>query len=83
MENPASWGPVEQTIHREYQQWLSDRDAGLVGASLAMRIATALRKAGLIVGEFTIDHRARGGQLVTESGLRSDGTAWKEQGDGG
>jgi hypothetical protein len=82
MENPASWGPVEQTVHREYQQWLSDRDAGMVGASLAMRVANALRSAGLIVGEFTIDYRAKGGQL-TESGLDGSGRTWKEPSHGG
>lgn len=79
MENPASWGPVEQTIHREYQQWLSDRDAGMVGASLAMCIANALRKAGLLDPDQDI-WKSSG---ETESGFRSDGTAWKEQGDGG
>lgn len=49
MENPRSWGPVEQTINTAFVKWDQAQSQGIIGGSLEMTIANALRDAGLIV----------------------------------
>jgi hypothetical protein len=46
MENPASWGDLENTINDAIEQWEEHRDKP--GASLPMTIANALRAEGLV-----------------------------------
>lgn len=53
MENPATWGEAERVIHDAHEQWHQGRDGGVVGWSLAMSIAEALRKAGLLAPQPT------------------------------
>lgn len=48
MENPVYWGVIEHTISRALTEALEARERGLVGASMEMTIAVALRGAGLI-----------------------------------
>lgn len=52
MENPATWSSTEKIINREYQEWVRNlhkpADERVIGASLARRIADALRKEGLL-----------------------------------
>jgi hypothetical protein len=55
MENPMSWGPVEKTINKAYQEWYEGHQAGVCGLSLAMTIANALRWEGLINGDVPQD----------------------------
>lgn len=48
MENPATWGPIEKTIHRVIQEHEETRARKMVGGySLEAKIAHALRDAGL------------------------------------
>lgn len=48
MENPASWGRAEHVISETYIEWQEARERGAVGGSLAMTIANALRREGII-----------------------------------
>jgi hypothetical protein len=46
MENPMTWGPVENIIHKAFIEW--EQTATRPGPSLEMTIANALRAEGLI-----------------------------------
>lgn len=48
MENPMGWGPVEKTIHEARLMWEHGRERQMVGFSMEMQIANALRDAGLV-----------------------------------
>jgi hypothetical protein len=48
MENPASWTAAEKIIDKAYRDWWEARERGMVGASLALLIASDLRGAGLL-----------------------------------
>jgi hypothetical protein len=45
MENPATWGPLEQTIDKAIRKARENREAGLVGLSEVRLIADAVREA--------------------------------------
>jgi hypothetical protein len=59
MENPASWGKAEQIIDKEYHDWWDLRVDGMVGLSLAKRVADALRAEGLLAVEEAEHHRGK------------------------
>lgn len=44
MENPASWGVLEHAINDAIGEYYIARNRGVVGASLTMCIANAVRK---------------------------------------
>jgi hypothetical protein len=59
MENPASWGKAEQVIDKEYREWYDLRAGGMVGLSLARRVADALRAEGLLAAEEAEHHHGK------------------------
>lgn len=66
MENPASWGKAEQIIDKEYREWYDLRAGGMVGLSLARRVADALRAEGLLAEEGK--HHKKGKHAAGTSG---------------
>ena len=48
MENPATWGPIEDAISDAMIQHAQDMNEGLVGLSAVRKIADELRKRGLV-----------------------------------
>lgn len=47
MENPASWGRLEGTVHEAIRSWNENQKKGLIGYSLPAFIANRLRAEGL------------------------------------
>lgn len=51
MENPATWGRTERTVHEALSRWQNEVASGSVGLSSARTITDALRAEGLLKEE--------------------------------
>lgn len=49
MENPSTWGPVENVICDAIIEWNALQASAFCGGSQEMAIANALRAAGLVI----------------------------------
>lgn len=66
MENPASWGKLERVIHDALREYDAEQERGVIGASRAAVVATALRREGLVQEEASRNSASGSGAVNSE-----------------